>query len=66
MKNSRLILAFLLFNTCMANNSFAQEVSAAGSLNIAAVVNDKAISSFDVNNRMKFILATTRISNREE
>lgn len=47
----------------MANNSFAQEVSAAGSLNIAAVVNDKAISSFDVNNRMKFILATTRISN---
>ena len=64
MKNSLMLAALpILLATATANNSFAQEAPVAGSLNIAAVVNDKAISSFDVNNRIKFILATTRISN---
>lgn len=34
-----------------------------GAMAIAAVVNSHAISSFDVDNRIKFILSTTRISN---
>lgn len=65
MKNSRLILAALpiLLATATANNSFAQSAPAASSLNIAAVVGDQVISSFDLNNRIKFILATTRLSN---
>lgn len=66
MKNYRIIIASLpvLLAVPTAGNSIAKDIpAAASSLDIAAVVNDQAISSFDVNNRIKFILLTTRISN---
>ncbi len=69
MLNSRIIpsLAFTLLLSASINPALAKEKIAAekplgDALNIAAVVNDKAISSFDLNNRVKFVLVTTRIS----
>jgi len=69
MLNSRIIpsLAFTFLLSSIVYPSVAKEVKPvekplAGALNIAAVVNDRAISSFDLNNRIKFILVTTRIS----
>jgi peptidyl-prolyl cis-trans isomerase SurA len=69
MLNSRIIssLAFTLLLATAINPTMAREIKPAekplaGALDIAAVVNDKAISSFDLNNRIKFILVTTRIS----
>lgn len=38
----------------------------AGGLSIVAVVDDEAISSFDVERRMRFVLATTSLSRTEE
>lgn len=63
-----LLLAFTLLTVNTANDAVAKdtkkpETAAGSALNIVAVVNDKAISSFDVNNRIKFIIATTKISN---
>ncbi len=63
-----LLLAFTLLTVNTANDAVAKdtkkpEAAVGSALNIAAVVNDKAISSFDVNNRIKFIIATTKISN---
>ncbi len=66
MKSSQIIPAviFAALVTTSAHGVFAKAPTVtAGALNIAAVVNDKAISSFDVDNRIKFILATTRLSN---
>lgn len=70
MLNSRIIpsLAFTLLllsasiNPALAKEKIAAEKPLGDALNIAAVVNDKAISSFDLNNRVKFVLVTTRIS----
>jgi len=69
MLNSRIIpsLAFTLLLSASINPALAKEKAASekplgDALNIAAVVNDKAISSFDLNNRVKFVLVTTRIS----
>lgn len=69
MYNARMVssVAFALAVLGGAGDIAAKEVVAAekpisGALNIAAVVNDQAVSSFDVNNRIKFILTTTRIS----
>ncbi len=69
MFNSRIIssLAFTLLLSTSLNPLIAKETNPAekplsGALNIAAVVNDRAISSFDLNNRVKFVLVTTRIS----
>ena len=48
-----------------ANPTIAAE-KPAPALNIVAVVGDQAISSFDIDARIKFIVATTKISNSPE
>jgi|CXWL01.1.fsa_nt_gi peptidyl-prolyl cis-trans isomerase SurA len=48
---------------CWAKNEIKTEPQTGGALNIAAVVGEQAISSFDVDSRVKFIIATTKISN---
>jgi peptidyl-prolyl cis-trans isomerase SurA len=45
---------------------FSQSNSQTGAMGIAAVVGEQAISSFDVNSRIKFIVVTTGISNTPE
>lgn len=71
-KKTICLLSVTLLITSALNNVKAEEIKkpaskptkiSGNSLAIAAVVNDQAISSFDVENRMKFIFATTRMSN---
>lgn len=61
-------LAFSALTLTTLGSVHADEVKkpaaiSANTLGIAAVVGEQAISSFDVDNRIKFILSTTRMSN---
>lgn len=59
--NIKILTTILLIS--LPTNSWAEAASA---LNIAAVVGDQVITSFDVDARIKFIIATTKISNSPE
>ncbi len=69
------LLTITLLTAVTVDNVFAKgsekeflkpTTTSSGSLAIAAVVGEQAISSFDVNNRIKFILSTTKMSNNSE
>lgn len=61
-------VALLICALCLAAPAFAAaEDDAAGSLSsIAAVVNDDIISSVDLENRLRLVLATTQLGDTEE
>ncbi len=69
--HNKLVISTLAFSllTAAATTAFcAEELKtpnkiSGNALAISAVVGEQAISSFDVNNRIKFILSTTKISN---
>lgn len=64
MRFTLLSAALMFFATC-AQATEKTKVSGTD-MAIAAVVGEEAISSYDVASRMKFVLATTRLSNTQE
>ncbi len=63
------VLVITTGSDCLAKSSKPAEkpvASGGSSLNIIAVVGDHAISSFDLDSRIKFVFATTRMSNTPE
>lgn len=62
---SLLITAFIA-SSLMASPGIAQTKASNLGLDIEAVVGDEAISTYDVNSRIKFVIATTNLSNTED
>lgn len=58
-----LLIRFLLLFCCLPFASLAQEEPQLG---IAAIVNDEVISTIDVDDRMQFLIATTKMSDTPE
>ncbi len=61
---TRTLTALLL--TVFASSAQAAPTASGIGLDIAAVVGEDVISTYDVNSRIKFIIATTNLSNRPE
>lgn len=64
MKN--ITISLLALSLALAQPALAQTPSKASASGIVAVVNDQAITSYDLTARIKFILATTQISSAPE
>ncbi len=65
MKTAKLLI-FVALAALTAHNAFAAQAASGTNLDIAAVVGEEAISSYDVENRIKFIIATTKLSGTQD